>query len=1061
MTYTLIEKVFSSGGEVPDYSALEQEIFDYLSHHIADVSWILNNDLTFRYVSKGVLGYDAEEFTGRAVTDFVPEMERQRLNGLNMFRKEKPVSQQKIFLNRVVEFKMLHKNGDERDVEIFSVPFSNSNGDLLGSVGGFRILDDLQKNATRAREEIRRLHEVFNQLYTGIFRTSASGRIIYMNRYLLDYLGFKNYDELKQKAINITDFYTDKEQRTKIFDRLKESDDFEKSTVKIYNSHKQVRYLEVTARAEKNEKGEVEFFEGMAIDVSDSQRTLKRLERSKANLNTLLGSTHAAYVLLDNKGFIKAWNPQALKLPDVLTVNNIDAEIHFSSFVIPGEKGNIHNDLEKSLAGDKVSREISLHGCEKELYFTLSFYPVIIKDNEVDSVVVCLNDITKTKETEKHLQDTVHELQDIFENSLTGIMMTDADGMIRKINRQVSEIFGYSRDEMLNSHFEMLTGKNMAGTLRSYEKQIHDDGIVNKLEMPFRHQSGKEIILRFNARLVAKDDNARESQIIWNLQDITGEIKNIHVREVIYKVSQTLNQDEKLAVLLQETRELLSDILTVENFMIALYDEDRNEFSLPFMADTFDQFTAYSAQDTISSMVVNEKRSYFLKEKQIKELVESGRIKIKGAAAKVWVGVPMLVKGRAIGVIAVQDYQSEDAYNEDDLKVLEFVSEQISMSILRKKNEEQLKENIETKNKFFSIIAHDLKSPFNSLIGLSSILSRGTILNEADRQEIYQNLYETSREGFSLLENLLIWTRSQLGRTDHKEDKVNIYELTEQVFTLLSKNANLKQINLKNQVHKDVVVYGDTNKIQTVIRNLVSNALKYSHQNSDVIVKAKRNPAETVISVVDFGIGMDTNMTEKLFSPGHDFKRPGTKKEKGTGLGLLISREFIEQHGGKIWVESSKDSGSVFYFSVPHKQQALKKYDGVEIKNQVQNMNEGLLSGKNILVVEDVEVNYVLLMKILQKLGANVIHAWNGLEAVEYVSKQKPDAILMDINMPIMNGLEATGKIKEIYPDIPVIIQTAYTSSENRIESNKVGADDYIEKPILRSKLENCLKKFF
>lgn len=1061
MTYRHIEKAFSSGGEVSDYSALDQEIFEYLSHHFAEVSWILNNDLAFLYVSKDVLGYSRDEITGRAVTDFMPEMEKQRLTGLNLFRKEKPVSDQKVFLKRVMELKILDKNQQERDVEIFSMPFSNNDGELLGSVGSFRLLDELQKNQSRAREEIRRLHEVFNQLYTGIFRTSASGRIIYMNRYLLNYLGFKSQDELMEKDINIIDFYANQENRKEMLDMLRNYDDFKKTTLKIYNSDKEVRYLEITARAEKEADGEVKFIEGMAVDVSESQKNLKHLERSKANLNTLLGSTNAAYVLIDRQGYIKAWNPKAAALPDALKISNIDAGLHFTKLIIPGKHDTIQKDIDKALNGQKVCRELSVEGGGRVLFFTLSFHPVIMDNEEVDSVVVSINDITKTRETERYLHNTVNELQDIFENSLTGIMMTDSEGIIRKINHQVSKIFGYDRDEMLNRHFEILPDKEKVEYLRAQEQRILKDGIVSNEQMTFMHRNGKEIILKFNGKLVVKDDDVKKSQIIWNFQDITAEIKNLRVRETIYKISQTLNQDEKLSVLLQETREHLSEILTVENFMIALYDEDRNEFSLPFMTDAYDQFTAYSAENTISSLVVNEKRSYFLKERQIKQLVESNKIKIKGGAAKVWVGVPMIVKGKSIGVIVVQDYKYENTYSEDDLKILEFVSEQISMSILRKKNEEQLKENIETKNKFFSIIAHDLKSPFNSLIGLSSILSKGTVLNDQDRQEIYQNLYETSREGFSLLENLLIWTRSQLGRTDHREEEVNIHELTRQVYSLLNKNADLKQIDLKNQVAEDIVVYGDTNKLQTVLRNLVSNAVKYSYPGSEVIVKAKKNPSETIISVSDSGIGMNISMTEKLFSPGKDFKRPGTKKEKGTGLGLLISREFVEQHGGKIWVESSFDNGSVFYFSVPHRKRRLKKYDGVELKSQMRDMNKGFLSGKNIMVVEDVEVNYVLLMKILQKLGANVIHAWNGLEALEYLKRQKPDAILMDINMPIMNGLEATKRIKQICPDIPVIIQTAYTSNENRIESKKVGADDYIEKPILRSKLENCLKKFF
>jgi CheY-like chemotaxis protein len=206
---------------------------------------------------------------------------------------------------------------------------------------------------------------------------------------------------------------------------------------------------------------------------------------------------------------------------------------------------------------------------------------------------------------------------------------------------------------------------------------------------------------------------------------------------------------------------------------------------------------------------------------------------------------------------------------------------------------------------------------------------------------------------------------------------------------------------------------------------------------------------------------MSPEMAEQIFSPGINTKRPGTSKEKGTGLGLLISREFVEHHNGKIWSESEKGKGSVFSFSIPFWQSKDKKYEGVDLQANDQKSNDAPLEGMHILIVEDVEVNYVLLKKMLKKMGATIAHAWNGVEAVEYCDDQRPDAVLMDINMPKMNGIEATTILKTKYPDLPVIIQTTYANSENKEDSLQAGADDYLEKPIIRNKLLNSLRKLF
>lgn len=1057
MNYKLIREILAEKISKEESNAVKEEILNYLSRQFADAVWVMDNEMIFRYVSDDVLGFNAEDFKGKRLIEFLPEDESVAIKELHQRRRNYSDEEQKKFLHRVMELKMRDVEGKFVDIEIFSVPLKDKEGKVVGVAGGYRKLEDIQVENVRIRKELNLFHLLFNNLRTAVFRTSSDGRFFYVNDFLARKSGFKNSKEFLDAGVNVSDLYLNKKNREEFLYKLKGSTAFEKQLIMVTLPNNKGYYLEVTARSRKNQAGELEYIEGIATDVSDRERYLQKLESSRANLNAILQTTSEAYILIDKNGNIQAWNPRAEAVAGKIWSGQLKAQMPVISLASSKESKELLKNYQRVLQGQRVEFEKTIEVDGKANYFIFSFQPVIMQGGDVDSVVMRISDITKSKTTELNLFNTVDELEDIFENSLTGIMVVDENRTIRKLNSQICDIFGYTRDEILNQSAEMLhMDSESYKAFGTYFYKAINEGMVSNVELPFRHKSGKEIILRFNGKWFSPKSTSDSPMVIWNLQDITERVKNRNIKDTIYKISQTLNKEGKLSDLLEETRQHISKIIKVDNFMIALYDEKRDAFTLPLMADDYDEFTAYDAEGTISRMVIKENRSFFLRSEGIQHLINSRRIEAKGAIAKVWLGVPMRMKSKPIGVIVVQDYQNEHAYSRDDLGMLEFLSEQISMSIVRKNNEEQLKENIETKNKLFSIIAHDLKAPFNSLIGLSSLLEQGTISDEEDLNEVYQNLHETSREGYALLENLLLWTRSQLGRMDHQEGEVKLDLLVDSVFNLLENNASLKGIQLINKVAKGFLIKGDENKLQTILRNLISNSLKYSYPDSNIEVDARFKEHDILISVKDHGIGMSSHMAENLFSPGSDFKRQGTHREKGTGLGLLICREFVEHHKGRIWVESEKNEGSTFYVAIPLAKK--QQYKGVEQKKKEKVVAEN--DKKHILVVEDVNVNYVLLQKILQKMNMKVSHAWNGREAVDFVRQQQPDAILMDINMPLMNGIEATQIIKKEFPSIPVIIQTAYTSNENKEESKAAGADDYLEKPIIKKKLEYCLNKY-
>jgi signal transduction histidine kinase len=223
-----------------------------------------------------------------------------------------------------------------------------------------------------------------------------------------------------------------------------------------------------------------------------------------------------------------------------------------------------------------------------------------------------------------------------------------------------------------------------------------------------------------------------------------------------------------------------------------------------------------------------------------------------------------------------------------------------------------------SKDKFFSIIAHDLKNPFSSIIGLSEIMKEEIKSSDTSTLEGYAGMINSSAvQTMRLLENLLEWANSQRGKIVFSPVLINLRELFNEEFSMLNEMAMEKRIELKNSFSDDLTISADKNMIKTILRNLISNAIKFTHKNGKVEVKAQIMNSQVEISVSDSGIGMTKETIAKLFRIDANLSTPGTENEKGTGLGLFLCKEFIEKHGGKIWAESESGNGSVFKLVLP------------------------------------------------------------------------------------------------------------------------------------------------
>ena len=231
---------------------------------------------------------------------------------------------------------------------------------------------------------------------------------------------------------------------------------------------------------------------------------------------------------------------------------------------------------------------------------------------------------------------------------------------------------------------------------------------------------------------------------------------------------------------------------------------------------------------------------------------------------------------------------------------------------------EELLENHITKDKFFSIISHDLRGPLGGLMQILEILNDDyNSLDEKEKKEIISEAVGSAKSTYNLMENLLEWSRIQTGKIKYHPESLELLQLINEITSLYNQNLKNKNISIKVNVEPDISISADKKMIETILRNLISNAIKFTNQNGAVTLDSVKDDDIIIVKVSDTGIGISEENLSKLFKIDVNHSTKGTAKESGTGLGLILCKELIEKHGGKIWVESKENIGSSFNFTIP------------------------------------------------------------------------------------------------------------------------------------------------
>jgi PAS domain S-box-containing protein len=680
----------------------------------------------------------------------------------------------------------------------------------------------------------------------------------------------------------------------------------------------------------------------------------------------------------------------------------------------------------------------------------------IFLDDKIVGYRGVVTDMSKQKEYENQI---IHEkafLENLYNSTPAAIVITSSDGIISMVNREFTNLFGYTAEEAVNKNINDLV---VPDDLKEEAKRIDHLASLNQKEIRQtirKDKSGNSIFVTLVATAIVINDEIVAHLGIY--RDITSERKNQLLQEILYNISTAALKQYDIKEIYPTIVHELSKIWDTNNFFIALYDKKSDTLSLPFFADEKDNFYEIPTTKTITGWVIKQNRPVLLKENDQKLLEESGDIDLVGTPCKVWMGVPLKVESDIIGVMCLQDYHDENKFSQDDLYVLEFIANQIAIAIQRRMMLDNLinarqkaEEAAQSKQLFMSTMSHEIRTPLNEVIGITNLLLQGN--PREDQMDFIKTLKFSGNHLLTLVNDVLDYNKMESGKIVFEQTQFNLSDFLEEIMRSYSFRSKAKHLSfdIKKASDLPVEVIGDPIRLNQILSNLLSNALKFTNQGSIIVnikeLKRTGNQSKMEFTVSDTGIGIAQDKHSLIFDSFTQAAPDTTRHFGGTGLGLAICKKLIELQGGTISVTSEPGKGSTFTFVITF---------GVSEKGSQAQMAETPeaytgLEGKKILVAEDNKINFFVANKFLVGWGIIVTHAENGQLALDALAIEDFDLILMDLHMPVMDGIEATRIIRKSenpkIKDIPIVALTAAIMSESHDKIDDLKINDYVLKP--------------
>lgn len=550
------------------------------------------------------------------------------------------------------------------------------------------------------------------------------------------------------------------------------------------------------------------------------------------------------------------------------------------------------------------------------------------------------------------------------------------------------------------------------------------------------------------------------------------------IRNALNQISEQARQSININSLYVKLHQIVSQLIHAPNFLIGLVEKrsDGEYITFPYYADDRDphfqgmEYPLNIAKHSLTSYLMKTRAPLLLTPDNFESVCSKNDIQFIGTRPTSWLGAPFFLKNMA-GAVAVQSY-GDTVYSEGDKELMDFVARHIGDALNRKRAIDELRDakeraELAEKNKstFLANMSHEIRTPMNGIMGLTNLVLHSKLSSQ--NREYLEMIYSSADRLLKLINDILDFSKIEAGKFQLDRGPFSLRNCLADALEILSVSAAQKNINLEVHCPQQIPdnLLGDGGKLSQVFINLVGNGIKFTDEGSvKVSIKEKKilnkgdgEAVELLFSVQDTGIGIPKDEVASVFEAFNQIGTTRNSSNRGTGLGLVIAAELVGMMGGEICVESKEGTGTTFFFKLHFP--VVDADDNQSIKQFIPHIstNSHLDKTLNILLVEDEFINKTLALAILEREGWNIAVAEDGYEALEKFGQREFDLILMDIQMPKLNGFDTTRRIRKIEQNgqshTPIIAMTAYAVKGDKEACLASGMDGYVSKPIRPEKL--------
>ena len=541
-----------------------------------------------------------------------------------------------------------------------------------------------------------------------------------------------------------------------------------------------------------------------------------------------------------------------------------------------------------------------------------------------------LRDASVLQEFVDGLNDEKNNLNKIFDLSDIILIQLDNSLNIVMINNKGCRILGGSKHELIGRNLEEFIPEENKQQYQEFIEELLEEKTLDTInsESKIKSLDDKIEFIEWHNSLM-RDKNGELISIIVSGQEITKRRKDEKIRNIILEILEDANSEKNLDEFFKFIHEAIGRLMKAENFYIAYYNREEDLLTFPYFVDKFEQDASpQSPGKGLTESVLMTGKSKLVDREMDDRLIQNEEVELVGPQAEIWLGVPLKIQDKVIGVMVVQDYEEGTTYGETEQQILDVVAYPISRAIERKIVEAerkeliiQLKELNESKDRLFSLISHDLRNPFNSLLGFSEVLTTEyDLLTREEIREYINVISDSSKNLFGMTTNLLHYSRYQLGKYRYNPIVKNVETTINQILESQEKNIKKKDILVTQTIDSEYFVYADEDLINVALENIIGNAIKFSKPGGTINISAEeisdieRDKVKVIIK--DEGTGISEQNMQRI-EQNEMFSNPGTSREFGTGLGLILSRDFIGLNKGNLQIHSEEGVGTTVLITLP------------------------------------------------------------------------------------------------------------------------------------------------